>query len=100
MEATTPISHEEIRNCRKLALFVYIHNKNESLRFCKISLKIGCLMPSGFLLHSTKIKNETLHRLLVAQGFFFVSLNYYLSENIFLKWAYLFIIINIYIPSK
>ncbi len=51
-------------------LFVYIHNKNKSLHFCKITLKIGCLMPSGFLLRSTKIKTETLHRLLVAQFFF------------------------------
>ncbi len=78
-----------------LLLFVYIHNKNKYLRFCKISLKIGCLMPSGFLLRSTKIKTETLLRLLVAQ-FFFCFL------KLLFKWRYnpqigLFINYNKYI---
>ncbi len=76
-------------------LFVYIHNKNKSLHFCKITLKIGCLMPSGFLLRSTKIKTETLLRLLVAQ-FFFCFL------KLLFKWKYnpqigLFIHYNKYI---
>ncbi len=39
-----------------LLLFVYIHNKNKSLLFRKISPKIGCsILPSALISRSTKM---------------------------------------------
>ncbi len=79
-----------------LLLFVYIHNKNKSLRFCKLSLKkIGwrfCLLLSFRVAQKW---TETLHRLLVAQFFFrFLKLLFkwkYISRiGLFIRYIYIY----------
>ncbi len=55
VEAVTPLSHEDNRNCKR-SVFICVHSiKKESLLFCKIrQKKIECsFLPSALISRST-----------------------------------------------